>query len=76
MLGFIYRLMVGFEQEHGYLPNTLYMNKSHVEHLTAAFDEQTTLGQIMDMLAMEMILDQEAMHPRVSWTQAAQRIAS
>ena len=76
MLGFIYRLMMSFEQEHGFLPNTLFLNEMHIDHIKAAFDEQLTLGQIMDMLALEMIIDPEAMHPRVSWTQAAHRIAS
>jgi hypothetical protein len=76
MLGYIYRLIRGFEQEHGVQPNLLYLNRLHSEHLLAAFDEKYTLGQIMDMLEMEMVIDPEVMHPHVAWTQSAHRIAS
>ncbi|MGD8783311.1 MAG: hypothetical protein PVF28_00415 [Thioalkalispiraceae bacterium] len=76
MLGFIYGLIRGFEQEHGVQPNLLYLNRMHMEHLKAAFDEKYTLGQIMDMLEMEMIIDPEIMHPHVAWTQSAHRKAS
>jgi hypothetical protein len=76
MLGYIYRLIRGFEQEHGVQPNLLYLNRMHSDHLMAAFDEKFTLGQIMDMLEMEMIIDPEVMHPHVAWTQSAHRAAS
>jgi len=76
MLGYIYRLIHGFEQEHGIQPNLLYLNHLHSEHLKAAFDENYSLGQIMTMLQMEMVIDTEVMHPRVAWAQSAQRMAS
>ena len=55
MLGYIYQLVRGFEQEHGVQPNLLYLSRFHSEHLKSAFDERFSLGQIMDMLQMEMI---------------------
>ena len=76
MLGYIYRLIRGFEQEHGVQPNLLYLNRIHSEHLKTAFDEKLSLGQIMDLLEMEMVIDAEIMHPHVAWTQSAQRVAS
>lgn len=76
MLDHLYRLITGFEQEHGVLPNTLYMNEAHCAHLKAAFAEQFSLGQIMEVLQMEMIIDREIVHPHVAWTQAADRAAS
>ena len=76
MLGYIYRLIRGFEQEHGIHPNLLCLNRTHMEHLKASFDESYNLGHIMDMLQMEMILEPEIVHPHVCWTQTAQRIAS
>lgn len=76
MLGYIYRLVSGFEQEHGIHPNLLYLNRVHCEHLKSSFDESLSLGQIMEMLRMEMIVDPEIMHPHVGWTQAAHRKAS
>lgn len=76
MLGYIYRLIKGFEQEHGVHPNLLYLNRLHSDHLKSAFDEGYSLGQIMAMLQMEMVIDPEVMHPRVAWTHAAHRMAS
>lgn len=76
MLGYIYRLIRSFEQEHGVIPNLLYLNRVHAEHLQTAFDEKLSLGQIMSMLQMEMVIDPEIMHPSVAWTQSAERIAS
>ena len=76
MLGHIYRLVQGFEQEHGVHPNVLYLNPLHSEHLKSAFDEKYTLGQIMSMLHMVMIIDHSIVHPHVAWTHTAQRMAS
>ena len=76
MLGYIYRLIRGFHQEHGVQPNLLYLNRVHADHLQASFDESLSLHDIVKMLQMEMIIDPEIMHPRVAWTQAAERIAS
>jgi len=76
MLGYIYQLVRNFEQEHGVQPNLLYLNRFHSEHLKSAFDEGFSLGQIMDMLQMEMIIDDEIMHPRVAWSHVANRVAS
>lgn len=76
MLGYIYRLIKGFEQEHGIQPNLLYLNRLHCEHLKTSFDESYSLSQIMAILGMEMVLDHEVMHPRVVWAQSAHRMAS
>lgn len=76
MLSYIYRLIINFEQEHGVQPNTLYLNRVHCEHLQSGFDEKYSFDQIMETLQMGMIIDAEAMHPHVAWTQAAQRAAS
>ena len=75
MLDYIYRLVSGFEQEHGVHPNLLYLNRIHSEHLKSSLDERYSLGQIMNLLHMEMIIDPEIMHPHVAWTQTAQRSA-
>jgi hypothetical protein len=76
MLDHIYRLITGFERAHGVLPNTLYLNETHCEHLKSVFDEGFSLEQIMEVLQMEVIIDREIMHPHVAWTQAAHRMAS
>ena len=76
MLDFIYRLVRDFELEHGVHPNLLYLNRIHTEHLQSAFDESYSLGQIMNLLQMDMIIDSEIMHPQVAWTLSGHRVAS
>lgn len=76
MLSYIYRTVRDFELRHGVHPNLLYLNRLHSEHLKASFAEGFSLGQIMEALQMELIIDHDVMHPRVAWSQAAERIAS
>ena len=76
MLGFIVRLVSSFEKEHGFRPNLLYINRTHSEHLKDAFDEQFSFSQIVEMLEMEIIIQPEATHPYVAWTQVGHRVAS
>lgn len=76
MLAYIYRLVTGFEQEHGMHPNLLYINQDHLKHLKTSFDSRFTMNEIMEMLKMEVIIDQSSVHPHVCWTQVAYRKAS
>jgi len=76
MLDYIYRLVTGFEREHGMRPNLLYINPEHCKYLKSSFDEKYSMTEIMDMLNMEVIIDAGSVHPHVCWTQAAHRLAS
>lgn len=76
MLGYIYRLVTGFEREHGMRPNLLYINKEHLSHLKSSFDQNISIQQIMEMLKLEVIIDEGSVHPHVCWTQIAYRQAS
>ena len=76
MLGFIVRLISSFEKEHGFRPNLLYINRAHSQHLKDAFDERFSFSQISEMLQMEILVESEATHPHVAWTQVALRVAS
>lgn len=76
MLGFIYRLMREFETEHGIRPNLLYLNRFHAENLKASFDENYCLSQIMGVLNMELVIENDMMHPHVAWTQVANKAAA
>jgi len=67
MLSFIYQLANDYERGHGLRPNTLYLSRDHLQHLTDSFSQETTLEQIIDILDMEIILDESALHPRASW---------
>jgi len=71
MLGHIYRIVRNFEQEHGVLPNLLFLNRFHSEHLESSFSENYTLCEIMGKLQMELVIDHEIIHPRVAWTDSA-----
>jgi hypothetical protein len=73
MLSYIYRLIRDFEQEHGIHPNLLYLNQFHASHLKQGLDERFSFQAICDLLRLELIIDQDIMHPHVAWTQSAQR---
>jgi len=67
MLSFVYRLVDDYEQEHGLRPNTLYLSRDHLHHLTTSFSQDTSLEDIINYLDMEIIMDESALHPRVGW---------
>lgn len=76
MLGYIYRLVSDFEHEHGIHPNLLYLNQFHSEHLKTAFADDYSLPSIMELLDMELVIENDIMHPHVAWTHSAQRMVS
>lgn len=76
MLSFILRLTHEFEQEHGIYPNLLYLNRFHAEHLKAAFDDNYSMTQILELLDLELIIQNDITHPRVVWSQIAQRASA
>jgi hypothetical protein len=67
MLSFIYRVSQQFESEHGYSPNTLYMNYAHLECLKQQLKIPTDFNSVTDLLGMELIITQESVHPSVAW---------
>lgn len=74
MLGYIYRLVRDFEHEHGIHPNLLYLNQFHSEHLRTAFAENYSMSLIMDLLDMDLVIENDIMHPHVAWRHTAQRM--
>ena len=75
MLSFIYRLIRDFEQQHGIHPNLLYLNEYHVKHLMDGVADDFSLQNITELLELDLIINREVLHPRVVWTQTAQRMA-
>jgi hypothetical protein len=73
MLGYIYRLVSDFEDEHGIHPNFLYLNTLHSEHLKTAFSDDYSMPSIMKLLQMELVIENDIMHPHVAWRYVAQR---
>lgn len=72
MLDHIFRLVRDFELEHGVPPNLLYLNRVHSQYLKSGFAEDYSMQQIMQLLHMELVIENEIMHPHVAWTQTAQ----
>jgi len=76
MLSFIYNLVNTFEASHGIRPNMLYVSEVHLHHLLSQFSKDYDLIQIMDFLGMEIIVDNEAIHPHVAWTRIVETKAA
>jgi hypothetical protein len=67
MLSFIYNLSQQFEKEHGYNPNTLYMNYAHLECLKQQLDNPNDFEAVTSLLGMELVIAQNSVHPSVAW---------
>lgn len=67
MLSFIYRVSQQFESEHGFSPNTLYMNYAHLECLKQQLENPNDFVAVTDLLGMELVISQETVHPNVAW---------
>ena len=76
MLGYIYRLARDFEHEHGIHPNFLYLNKLHSEHLKIAFADEYSIHSIMELLQMEVVIENDIVHPHVAWRHTVQRMTA
>lgn len=68
MLSFLFRLANQFEQEHGYRPNVLYMNKHHFHSLIDALSEIKDLDALTKFMGMELVLSPDSCQPHVAWS--------
>lgn len=68
MLSYLYRLANGFESDHGYRPNVLYLNRHHFSQLRTDLAAIHGLGELVQFLGMEIVIDSEVTHPRVSYS--------
>lgn len=70
MLSFLYRLIRGFQREHGFPPNVVYLSP---EHYRALRDNLSSLTheQIERFLRVHVVLEPEAVHPHVAWQEMA-----
>lgn len=67
MLSYIYSVAKEFEQEHGFSPNLLYMNYTHLECLKQQLEDPNDFNSILVFLGMELILEQDTTNPNVAW---------
>ena len=74
MLSFLCRIATDFESEHGFRPNVLYINSSHLRRMRDDFAD-SSMTSIRRLLGMEIVVSADAVHPHVGWTQAASRVA-
>lgn len=72
MLSFLYRLIRGFQREHGFPPNVVYLSPQHYRALR---DNVPTLTheQIEKFLCVHLALEPEALHPHVAWQELVHR---
>jgi len=75
MLSYIYRIASEFQKEHGYPPNTLFLNRQHLARLELEFDG-VRVERILELLGMEIRVEQESGHPHVGWFDTAQQEVS
>jgi hypothetical protein len=72
MLSFLYRLIRGFQREHGFPPNVVYLNSLHYRALR---DNLSTLSheQAENFLRLHIVLDAGALHPHAAWQEPVHR---
>ena len=75
MLSYIYRIASEFQKEHGYPPNTLFLNRQHLARLELEF-AGVGIERILELLGMEIRVEQESGHPHVGWFDTAKREVS
>ena len=72
MLSYIYRIASEFHKEHGYPPNTLFLNKRHLARLKIEL-AGVKMEKIVEFLGMEIRVEQESGHPHVGWFDTAKK---
>ncbi len=68
MLSFIYRIARQFELKHGFAPNLIHLNREQFAHLRSELAEIEGLGEMSQVLGMEIVLETDLRHPSVSWS--------
>jgi len=68
MLSFLYRLATEFEREHGYRPNLLHISPRHFQSLRHDLASISGLGELVQFLGMEIIIEPEINHPHLSFS--------
>ena len=66
MLSYILRIIFDYQMKHGYRPNTLLLNRIHLERLRLEFSD-TNVEHMLDQLDVNFLLDEDSGHPKVCW---------
>jgi hypothetical protein len=73
MLSFLYRIFTDFERRHGVSPNLLYLNYRHLQQLQDSLPALQDTAALLERLDMELILQNDVVHPRVAWSSVRAR---
>jgi hypothetical protein len=66
MVSYINRLAFDFERNHGCRPNILYLNPEQLTQLRSEFDGCMDIKAIAELLAMEIMVNRDTLHPTVA----------
>lgn len=75
MLSFLYRLATEFEREHGCRPNLLYISPHHFQSLRRDLACIRGLGELVQFLGMEIVIEPEISHPHLCFSDGEWRKA-
>jgi len=73
MLSYLYQLIHGFRQDHGILPNILYVNRHQYLQLTRDLPVFRTHDALCGFLALDVHVAADVAHPHVAWVRSAAR---
>lgn len=68
MLSYIYRLAKEYQELHGYTPNLIYLNRTHLNMLRLQLGNPANMDEIMSRLGFAIALSPSATHPSVAST--------
>lgn len=75
MLSYLYKLAMEFEREHGHRPNLLYISPLHFQCLRHDLAGIPGLGELVQFLGMELVIESDACHPHLSYSHGIWRAA-
>ena len=75
MLSYIYRITSAFQKEHGYPPNTLFLNPQHLARLKLEF-AGVQVEEMRRLLGREIRIEHDSGHPHVGWFDRAEKEVS
>jgi hypothetical protein len=72
MLSFLYRLIRGFQREHGFPPNAVYMSPLHYRALCENLSGLPS-ESIEAFLGVNLVIEPTATHPHAAWQDSLHR---
>ncbi len=67
MLSFLYDEIRAYREQHGYLPNLVYLSADHYQQLVDSLPKCRNHDEIVRFIEMEVVISADATHPHVAW---------